>query len=149
MPLHQNTQTGSVYHGNGTQQMHVKNDTGGDLAAGAIGRLLPGGADGMEIAAITTTTGETQQLVVCAEDIVDAEFGRVHTEGSGIVATVPSATYTVGDGLVVDNSSAGIIEGTTTFDMDDAGEFAEIEVGGVTVTSITISLFSARKDVQA
>ncbi len=149
MALHPNTRTGTVYLGSGTKQMHVKNDTGGDLAAGFVGRLLPGGADGMEIVAISTSTGDTQQLVVCVTDIVDGEFGRVHLEGSGIVATVASSNFTVGNGIEVSNGSTAVIDSGDAFDMDDATEFAEVEVGGTGVTSITISLFSFRKDVVA
>lgn len=140
MALGTKAQTGRREQDDKGTYIYVKNDTGGDLSAGYIGRLDGGTTDGFEVVALLTSTTNRQKVLVLKDDIADGDFGRAYVSGDGITATVASGNYTAGNALRVDDSSNAVVDGGAAFSLDNTTDFAEVNVGGTSVTSITINM---------
>lgn len=143
------TQTGRRSVDDKGTMIWVKNTIGSTQSAGAVLRLNGAITEGMVVAAILHSTTNTQKLVILKNDIADDEFGWAYVEGQNITATVPSATYTAGNSLRIDDSDDGIVDGGAAFDFDNATDFAEVNVGGATVTSVTVNLYDREVVSQA
>ena len=80
------------------------------------------------------------RVAVAAQDIASGAIGAYVTAGT-CVCTVPSATYTVGDGLeILDGAVAGAATAEAPTGQTTLNDFAVIKVGGTTVTSVTATL---------
>lgn len=139
--------------GQGREIISLWNDTGATISANAMKRItwLKVANKNGRIAAIanSTTTSDRQIMVVAVNDHADQTWCDYYLSGPNIVMTIVSGTYTAGDGLVVDNSDGKVINKSGPVDLTDQGFFASIEVGGTTVTSVTVFLLGRESVVQA
>lgn len=146
MSLGNVTQTGRPFSDDKGSGWYLKNDTGSAISVGGIHRIDDGQADGWEAAAILHSTTNRQRIVVAKDDVADGEYGRFYFEAVGITMTVVSGNFTAGNGLVVDDSSNGVVDAGAAFDFDNTTHFGAVTTGGSSVTSITGNIYG-RSDV--
>jgi hypothetical protein len=146
MSLGNITQTARPFADDKGSGWYLKNDTGSTISAGAVHRIDDGGTDGWEAAAILHSTLNKQRVVCAKEDVLNAEYGRFYFEAVGITMTVVSGNFTATHGLLIDDSSNGVISAGAAFDFDNTSHFGSVNVGGTSVTSITANLYG-RSDV--
>ena len=109
---------------------------------GDVVRISTGHSDGVCADVSLADNTNVYRVAVAAENVASGDIYEAFVEGSCAV-TVPSATYTAGDGLdildgaVRDSATAAEARtGQTTLN-----DFAVIAIGGTTVTSVTATLF--------
>lgn len=113
------------------------NDTGSATAVGTVCRI---GYDTTlnKLAAVALASGAYyEQVVVSAEVIASAAYGRFWIRGSGITMTVADSTYTADESLKV---SSGTVVATGGAYAHADTDFGICEVGGDTTTSLTVTL---------
>jgi len=143
--------------GQGRTMERLFNNTGSAIVAGdgmRVTWLKTAGKNGRAaVIAKTVAVGERQRLVIAQEAVADGAYGLFFKEGPGISLTVPSATYTAGNGLLVDASDAAIVDSGAQTTLSGATglphDFFAIETGGTTVTSVTGFLIARETVVRA
>lgn len=108
---------------------------------GDVVKISTGHSDGVYSDATIVTDTTVYRVAVALQDIASGEIGEYAIKGT-VDVTVPSGTYTAGNGLhiragaVADSGfAAEAPSGETT-----RNDFAVIQVGGTSVTSVTATL---------
>lgn len=142
----------------GRKMWRMFNDSGAAHSARAVLRvtwLKEADHNGWPAAAaLTTTTSERQKVIVASEAVADQAWGDYFVGGPNVSITVASLTYTAGNGVRVDNSSAGVVDGGAQAGINigagTAVDFGAIMTGlAAAGTSIKIFLFDRETTVQA
>lgn len=112
-------------------------------SAGDVVVISTGTTDGVNADASLATNTNVYKVAVALEDIASGEVGLYATEGT-VRCTVPSGTYTAGNGLHV---KTGAVADSGAAAEDSTGEaanndFAIIHTGGTTVTEVIATLFN-------
>jgi len=113
------------------------NDTGSATAVGTVARIGYDTTLNKLAAVALADSAVRERIVVAAEVIAAGAYGRFYIRGSGITMTVADTTYTADDGLRMYDGT--VTDMTAGYAFDD-NEFAVVEVGGDTTTSITVTL---------
>jgi len=128
---------------NGRERIVLYDGTGSAVARGDVRRVAYDATNKRLCAKSLIPGASHQQIIVAAEPCAADAKGEYYIKGSGITLTVPSDTYTAGDGLKV---SSGVVKDTGSAVSYDNTEFAVVEVGGTSDTSITVTLLDKLVD---
>jgi len=123
---------------NGKERIVLYDGTGSAVARGAVRRVAYDSTNKRLCAKALASDASQQQVVIAAEPCAAGAKGEYYIKGSGITLTVPSGTYTAGDGLQI---VGGAVADTGSAFAYTRNEFAAVETGGASTTSITVTLF--------
>ena len=133
---HPNGQVFTDYNGN--TRIALYDGTGSSVARGALARVGYDATYKRLCAKALASTDSLQLFVIAAEPVAAYGKGDYYIAGSNITLTVPSTTYTAGRGLYVRGTA--IVQSGSAY-APNGTNFAAVDVGGSTVTSVTVSLF--------
>ena len=142
---HKGVPNGMTYEDlNGKLRIVLYDGTGSSVARGAARRVAYDSTNNRLCAKALGSDASQQQVVIAAEPCAANKKGEYYVKGSGITLTVSDSTYTADDGLAI---AAGSIVDTGSAFVGGDSEFAAVETGGDTTTSVTVTLFEKEVSV--